>query len=354
VSDRVGLVLAPEVRSYDLGPEHPLRPERVLLTWRLIQAYGLDQLPNVVTLDAARADDATIELVHTREFVEATRAAGHGEDGPWGRFGYGPGDNPIFDRMHEAAALVVGASVAAAQVVWEGEVEHAFNAAGGLHHAMPGWASGFCVYDDPAVAIAWLLEHGAERVAYVDVDVHHGDGPQAIFYDDPRVLTVSIHEKAPWFFPGTGDVTETGGPDALGSAVNVPLAPGTDDVGWLTAFRASVLPAVRAFEPDILVTQLGADTHTTDPLAQLDLTTRAYRGAARDLHELAHQAAQGRWVATGGGGYQWATVVPRAWTIYFAEMAGALDDLSPELPAAFLEEARRLVGHAVPDRLDAP
>ncbi|MEA2557124.1 MAG: acetoin utilization protein AcuC, partial [Actinomycetota bacterium] len=327
---------------------------RVLLTWRLIQAYGLVQLPNVMTVSPAPADDATIELVHTREFVEATRAAGHGEDGPWGRFGYGPGDNPIFDRMHEAAAVVVGASVAAAQVVWSGEVEHAFNASGGLHHAMPGRASGFCVYDDPAVAIAWLLEHGATRIAYVDVDVHHGDGPQAIFYDDPRVLTVSIHQKAPWFFPGTGGRAEMGGPDARGSALNVPLAPGPDDDGWLDAFRDGVLPAVEAFDPEVLVTQLGCDTHTTDPLAQLDLTTRAYREAARDLHRLAHRSARGRWIATGGGGYQWATVVPRAWTTYFAEMSGALVDLSPELPAEFLDEVRRLAGPMVPDRLDAP
>ena len=131
--------------------------------------------------------------------------------------------------MHEAGALVVGATLAAARAVWTGEVEHAFNAAGGLHHAMPARASGFCVYDDPAVAIAWLLAQGAERIAYVDVDVHHGDGVQAIFCDDPRVLTVSIHEYAPeiGFFPGTGGLDERGGPGAEGSAVNVPLPPGT-------------------------------------------------------------------------------------------------------------------------------
>ncbi|MEA2550494.1 MAG: acetoin utilization protein AcuC [Actinomycetota bacterium] len=354
MSDRVGLVFAPQARTYDLGPEHPLRPERVLLTWSLIQAYGLDQLPTVVTLDASEAPDATIELVHTREYVEATRAAGHGVDGPWGRFGFGPGDNPIFDQMHEGAALVVGASVAAAQAVWEGSVEHAFNAAGGLHHAMPARASGFCVYDDPAIAIAWLLEHGAARVAYIDVDVHHGDGPQTIFYDDPRVLTASIHQKAPWFFPGTGDATETGGLDAPGSAVNAPLPPGTDDDEWLAAFRSTVLPAVGEFRPEVLVTQLGCDTHTTDPLAQMELTTRAYRSAARDLHELAHVAARGRWVATGGGGYQWASVVPRAWTVNFAEMAGALDTLAPDLPRSFVEEAAALAGRVVPDRLDDP
>ena len=188
----------------------------MLLTWSLIHALGLDALPNVVRPPSEPADDGTIELVHTAAFVEATRRAGHGEEGDWGRFGYGPGDNPIFDRMHEAGAAVVGGSVRAAEAVWNGEVEHAFNAAGGLHHAMPDRASGFCVYDDPAIAIAWLLAHGAERVAYVDVDVHHGDGPQFIFYDDPRVLTCSIHEYAPGFFPGTGDLTERGGPNAPG------------------------------------------------------------------------------------------------------------------------------------------
>ena len=221
----------------------------------------------VKRFDAEPASDATLLLVHTPEFLEATRRAGDGEDGPWGRFGYGPGDNPIFDRMHEAGAIVVGATLAAAAAVLAGDVAHAFNAAGGLHHAMPSRASGFCVYDDPAVAIAWMLTQGVERVAYVDVDVHHGDGPQAIFYDDPRVLTISIHEFAPelGFFPGTGSPDERGGPDAPGSAINVPLAPGTDDAGWLAAFRDTVPAAVRDFGPDVLVTQLGCDTHRVRP-----------------------------------------------------------------------------------------
>ncbi|MGE5227778.1 MAG: acetoin utilization protein AcuC [Planctomycetaceae bacterium] len=331
MSEAVGLVLCPEARIYDHGPQHPLRPERVLLTWDLIRAAGLDALPNVRRLGCEQADDPTIELIHTPAFVDATRRAGHGEEGDWSRFGYGPGDNPIFERMHEAGAFVVGASLEAARAVWEGEVEHAFNAAGGLHHSMPSHASGFCVYDDPAVAIAWLLAHGAERIAYVDVDVHHGDGVQFAFWDDPRVLTISIHEHAPFFFPGTGALGETGGPNAPGSAVNVPLSPFTGDDGWLDAFRAVVPRAVRAFSPDVLVTQLGCDTHHSDPLANLLLTTAAYRETATILHGLAHEAAGGRWVATGGGGYQWARVVPRAWTLYFAEMAGAaLDDALPE------------------------
>jgi acetoin utilization protein AcuC len=352
VSDRAGLVLCPEARGYDLGPQHPLRPERVLLTWRLIHDLGLDDLDNVERVPCVAADDVTLELVHTPEFVDATRRAGHGEDGPWGRYGYGPGDNPVFEDMHEAASLVVGASVAAAEAVWSGRCDHAFNAAGGLHHAMPSRASGFCVYDDPAVAIAWLLAQGAERIAYVDVDVHHGDGVQQVFYDDPRVLTISLHEYAPFFFPGTGDLSETGGPNAPGSAINLPLSPFTGDEGWLEAFGTVVPRAVRRFRPDILISQLGCDTHHSDPLAHLQLTTRAYREAAAVLHGLAHEAAGGRWVATGGGGYQWARVVPRAWTIAFAEMADA--DLPDGLPESYIEDVEFDLRAEIPTTFSEP
>ena len=354
MNDTAGLVVVPEARIYDHGVQHPLRPQRVLLTWALIAEYGIDRAAGVSRLGAETADDDVLMLVHTRDFIEATRAAGHGLDGPWSRFGYGPGDNPIFDRMHEAGAIVAGASVAAARAVVTGEVAHAFNAAGGLHHAMPNRASGFCVYDDPAIAIAWMLTQGVDRIAYVDVDVHHGDGPQAIFWNDPRVLTLSIHEYAPeiGFFPGTGGLTERGGPDAPDSAVNLPLSPGTGDEGWLEAFRTAVPPIVRAFGPDVLVTQLGCDTHASDPLAHLGLTTNAYREAAAVLHELAHGTAGGRWVATGGGGYQWARVVPRAWTIYFAEMAG----VSPpdEIPEGWIERAEFELRGEVPVTLSEP
>ena len=196
VSGRVGLVVCPQAKIYDHGPQHPLRPERVLLTWELIEAYGLDMLPNVGRSGCEPADRSRRSSWCTRPRSSMPRrAAGHGEEGAWGRFGYGPGDNPIFDDMHEAGAIVVGATVEAARAVWSGEAEHAFNAAGGLHHAMPDRASGFCVYDDPAVAIAWLLAQGAERIAYVDVDVHHGDGvagdllgrPAGAHGLDPRV-----------------------------------------------------------------------------------------------------------------------------------------------------------------------
>ena len=336
---------------YDHGAQHPLRPARVILTRRLIHDYGLiDGLKARETV-ARYATHDELRLVHTERYIDAVTRAGHGEDGEWWRFGLGPGDNPIFDQMHEASARVAGASLVAAEAVLSGRSEHAFNPAGGLHHAMPEQASGFCVYDDPAIAIAWLLAQGVGRVAYVDVDVHHGDGPQAVFYRDPRVLTISLHQYGR-IFPGTGDVSESGAGEAEGTKVNVPLPASTTDREWLTAFGAVVPPLVRAWKPDVLVTQLGCDTHVTDPLAELDLSTNAYRETAVVLHELAHEAAGGRWLATGGGGYQWARVVPRAWTIYFAEMAGA--QVPDEIPESWIEAAEHEAGYEVPATLSEP
>jgi acetoin utilization protein AcuC len=334
--------------EYDHGPEHPLKPVRVFLTRELIAAYGLLDGP-AEEVPARVATDAELALVHTDRYVEAVRAAGNGEPGDWWTFGFGPGDNPIFPGMHEASARVAGGSLVAAEAVLSGHADHAFNPAGGLHHAMPERASGFCVYDDPAIAIAWLLARGVERIAYVDVDVHHGDGPQAIFYRDPRVLTISIHESGRYLFPGTGFTDEWGAGEAEGTKVNVPLPPYTSDEAWLRAFREVVPPLVREWSPDVLVTQLGCDSHHTDPLAHLALSTRAYREAGRVLHELAHDAARGRWVATGGGGYQWARVVPRAWTIYFAEMVER--EVPDRLPQGWLALATETSGAPVPDRL---
>ncbi|MCA1727673.1 MAG: acetoin utilization protein AcuC [Actinobacteria bacterium] len=352
MSDRVALAVAPRARGYDHGPEHPLRPARVLLTWDLIRAYGLTERPNVAEVTARVATDDEVGLVHTPDFIDATRRAGQGEEGDWWRYGYGPGDNPIFPGMHEAGAAVCGASLQAAEEILSGRAEHAFNAAGGLHHAMPSRASGFCVYDDPAVAIAWMLAQGVERVAYVDVDVHHGDGPQAIFYEDPRVLTISIHESGRYLFPGTGFEDETGAGAAEGTKVNVPLPPRTTDGEWLEAFQRVVPSRVREFRPDVLVTQLGCDTHDSDPLAHFRLTTAAYREAAKILHDLAHEVAGGRWLGTGGGGYQWARVVPRAWTIYFAEMCDA--ELPDRLPDRWLVQAQEEAGYHLPQTLMDP
>src|SRR4029450_13777533 len=265
--------------------------------------------------------------------------------------GLGGQDNPVFDLMHEASALVTGGTVDAARAVRAGEGVHALNPSGGLHHAMPARASGFCVYNDAAVAIAWLLADGVRRVAYVDVDAHHGDGVEAAFYDDPRVLTISLHESGYTAFPGTGFPEEAGGRGAEGTVVNVALPPGTGDAGWLRAFHAVVPPLVRAFEPQILITQLGCDTHRLDPLAQLELSVDAHRHSYAALHQLAHEVTGGRWVAVGGGGYEVVQVVPRSWTHLPAEITDHPAPPDTATPDSWLELVFRRTGREGPKRL---
>ena len=242
--------------------------------------------------------------IHSVEYVEAVRRASIA-DSVSGAMGHGLGtsDNPIFPGMHECAALIAGGSVAAALAIAHGEVDRAVNLFGGLHHAMPDYASGFCIYNDASLAIAALLDAGVQRVAYVDVDVHHGDGVQYAFYDDPRVLTVSIHESPLSLFPGTGWPSETGRGDAVGTAVNIAVPAGTSDAAWLRAFHAVVPGVVAAFRPEVLVTQHGADTHREDPLADLNLTVDGQRTSYLALRELAERTTGGRWLALGGGGY---------------------------------------------------
>jgi acetoin utilization protein AcuC len=329
--------------SYDFGPEHPMNPVRVELTMALARELGVFDGPGVSVEGFEPADDALLKLVHDPAYIEAVRR----EQIDVAR-GLGLADNPVFGGMHDASALVAGASVAAAQAVWSGAAEHAANIAGGLHHAMYGAASGFCVYNDPAIAIAWLLEQGARRVAYVDVDVHHGDGVQAAFYDDPRVLTISLHETPRTLFPGTGLPQETG---VGGSSVNVALPPGTGDRLWLRAFDAIVPPLLRQFAPEILLTQHGCDSHDLDPLAHLTLSVDGQRAAYQALHRLAHETAGGRWILTGGGGYELVQVVPRAWTHLLAEASGR--PIAPETPTpqAWRDYVRERTGVAAPDRM---
>jgi acetoin utilization protein AcuC len=253
--------------------------------------------------------------------------------------------------MHHASAHVVGASHEAFRRVWTGESLHSANITGGLHHAMPDRASGFCIYNDVAVGIRWLLDQGAQRVAYVDVDVHHGDGVERVFWDDPRVLTISLHESGQFLFPGTGFPEDTGGPDAPGSAANVALPPGTGDSGWLRAFHAVVPPLLREFAPEILVTQHGCDSHADDPLAHLMLSVDGQRAAYLALHDLAHEVAGGRWVATGGGGYAVLTVVPRAWTHLLATIAGRPVDLGTAVPPGWRDLLRERYDAVAPRRM---
>jgi acetoin utilization protein AcuC len=329
--------------SYDFGPQHPMNPVRVDLTMALARDLGVLERPGVTVEGCEPADDELLRLVHDPAYIEAVRR----ERLDVAR-GLGLADNPVFPGMHDASALVVGATLAAARAVWTGACAHAANIAGGLHHAMHGAAAGFCVYNDPAIAIAWLLEQGARKVAYVDVDVHHGDGVQAAFYDDPRVLTISLHETPRTLFPGTGMPDETG---AEGTSVNVALPPGTDDRHWLRAFDAVVPPLLRAFEPEILVTQQGCDTHELDPLAHLMLSVDGQRATYRALHRLAHETAGGRWLLVGGGGYELVKVVPRAWTHLLAEASEHPIAGETPTPQTWRDYARERTGERPPERM---
>ncbi|MDO9456540.1 MAG: acetoin utilization protein AcuC [Nocardioides sp.] len=339
------VVFDPTLTDYDFGPDHPMAPVRVDLTMRLAGLLGVVG-PRLLTVPAPIASDDLIATVHGEQLIEAVRRADEAES-----LGLGTDDNPVFPGMHQAAAHVVGASVEAFRQVWTGASPHSVNITGGLHHAMPDRASGFCVYNDVAVGIRWLLDQGAERVAYVDVDVHHGDGVEAVFRDDPRVLTISLHESGQFLFPGTGASDDVGGPDAQGYAVNVPLPPGTGDAGWLRAFHAVVPPLLREFAPEVLVTQHGCDSHRDDPLADLELTVDGQRAAYLALHDLAHEVAGGRWVATGGGGYAVAGVVPRAWTHLLAAVSGVPLDPATAVPEEWREHVGRLLGLPAPTLL---
>jgi len=345
------VVFDESLTDYDFGSAHPMNPVRVDLTMALARSLGVVDGGGLTAVPAPAGTDDDLLLVHDPELIEAVRRSSG--DNPWPdpAHGLGTDDNPIFPHMHQAARHVVGASLEAARRVWQGEAIHAANIAGGLHHAMPAQASGFCVYNDVAVAIRWLLDQGAERVAYVDVDVHHGDGVQEIFYDDPRVLTISLHETGQMLFPGTGFPGDTGGPHAVGTSVNVALPPGTSDAGWLRAFHAVVPPLVRAFDPDVLVTQQGCDSHRDDPLAHLMLTVDGHRASYQALHDLAHEVSGGRWVAMGGGGYAVVDVVPRSWTHLLAAVSGVAIDPADETPAEWRRYVEATLGRPAPLRM---
>jgi acetoin utilization protein AcuC len=344
----VAIVYGPALASYDFGPDHPLQPSRHQLAMSLLDALGW--------LDDARVDleeprPATItELlaVHTYPYVQAV---GHAQDIARGQkqpqslliYGLGTEDDPIFDAIHDGPALYTGASIQAMRAILDDRADHAYNPAGGMHHAMKARAAGFCVYNDAAAAIAVALAEG-RRVAYVDLDAHHGDGVQSMFYDEPRVLTISVHESGRHLFPGTGEIDETGAGKARGTSVNVPLPPLAGDHAILAAVDRIVVPALHAFRPDILVTQTGSDTHHDDPLTDLNATLALFPQLAERLHRVAHDACGGRWMIVGGGGYDPADVTPRAWAAFVGTVLGR-DACAAQLPEIWRQQSSACGGN---------
>ncbi|WP_446666186.1 acetoin utilization protein AcuC [Flexivirga sp. B27] len=350
---RVRVVWGDELTRYDFGPQHPMNPIRLDLTARLCRELGVFDAPGLEIVAPSLPDDSDdfLSWVHQADYVDAVRAASADPGSAEATYGLGTEDDPAFAGMHDVSALIAGSTVGLAQDVWRGDIDHGVNFCGGLHHAMPASASGFCIYNDAALGIQWLLDNGAERVAYVDVDVHHGDGVERAFWNDPRVLTISIHETGRVLFPGTGFPGDIGGPDAQGSAVNVAMPPGTRDAAWLRALHAVVPPLLREFDPQVLVTQQGCDSHYSDPLAHMALSVDAQWTAYKTLHDLAHEVAGGKWIALGGGGYELIDVVPRAWTHLTAIAAHRPIDLDTEVPAVWREHVQRTFDRPGPSRM---
>ncbi len=323
------LVFGPRSTTYDFGPDHPLTPRRFAPSIDLLRAVGAEP-----GLAPEPAPDDELRWCHDARYIEVVRRF---SEAPYGGplAGIGElGDNPPFGGMHDAAAAVAGGSIRAMEAILHGDDAHAFHPGGGLHHAMPDHASGFCIYDDPALAIARARRDGL-RVLYVDLDVHHGDGVQAMFWDDPGVLTFSIHETGRHLFPGSGFVDELGEGTAAGTAVNVPMEPMTGEGAWLEAVGILLPELAATFGPDVIVSQHGADSHAWDPLAHLRVTTTAMGKAARLVDAIAHRHASGRWLATGGGGYDAYRVVPRMWSLVW--LAGAHREVPEATPADWRE-----------------
>jgi acetoin utilization protein AcuC len=318
------LVWADELARYRFRPGHPLDPRRLELTVSLIHAMGLAGAGDRPIVAPRDATDEELGTVHHPDYIEAVQAV---SADPRARvhpaFGLGTEDVPIVRGMHEMARAVVGATLTAAELVASGKATRALSIAGGLHHAHARAASGFCVYNDLAVAIRWLQQSRGWRVLYIDYDAHHGDGVQNIFYRDPEVLTVSIHESGLYLFPASGFIDEIGEGDGHGYSANIPLEAQTEDGSFLAAFDALVPELAAAFAPDVIVLQTGCDAHALDPLTHLRCTTRLFEGLVSRVVDLAERHCHGRIVATGGGGYAIHAVVPRAWTLTWATLCGA-------------------------------
>ena len=295
----------------------------------MLHAYGALDHPSAMLVSPRRSKDQEVLTFHSREYLEGVRSlnvSGSSEDAH--SFNFGPGDNPAYAGIYDAASLSTGASLTAVELLLSDEVDRAFSISGGLHHAMPGYAYGFCVFNDPVIAINALLKKGL-KVAYVDIDCHHGDGVQLAYYDTDAVLTISVHESGTFLFPGTGHVQETGAGRGRGYSVNLPLYPYTRPDLYLWAFREVVPPLLERFGPDVLVTQLGIDSHFKDPITHLAQSVQGFTEAVGSF-----AGAAPKWLALGGGGYD-LQAVARAWASAFGVMASI--ELPDEIPAVYNE-----------------
>ncbi len=327
----VELVYAPEMAGYRFSEGHPMQPERFTRAVELAAQWGLVDKTHLAP--PYPATEADLLLVHTPEYVAHVKAVSEDPDSADLSHGIGPGDTPAASGLHDAALLGVGGTIEALEAVLDGRAARSFNPAGGMHHAHRDRASGFCIYNDAAIAIERAIRaRPGLRVAYIDIDAHHGDGVEEIFYERGDVLTASIHESGYYLFPGTGHEDDRGRGAGEGAALNVPLPPGAGDAELMTALDQHVAPAVAAFAPDVIVAQLGADSHAGDPLSHLAVSSAGFVEAVRRIVRLADDVCGGRLACIGGGGYQPYDVVPILWARALAVLLGEPVPAEPSAP----------------------
>lgn len=352
MSERSVFIYHSSLEKYCFYPEHPFGPSRLRTTVSLLEKLGLIRDEDLVTPRPAFWEE--LLLAHDTEYLNMVRklSRGMGPQSDGSSFGLGTEDNPVFSGMHEAAGLIVGATLTAVEAVMEGRADHALNISGGLHHAGRKQAAGFCIYNDLNAAIRYVREKYHARVIYIDTDAHHGDGVQWEFYQDPNVLTISFHETGRYLYPGTGWLNERGQGEGYGYCINVPLEAFTWDESFLECFNLVVPPIVEAFQPDLIISQNGCDGHSFDPLTHIDLTMKSFLEIPRIVHRLAHRFAGGRWVAVGGGGYDPYRVVPRAWVLLWAELRGL--SLPEAVPDVWLKQWQKYCSFPLPQTIFDP
>jgi len=310
---QAAFVYSNEFLNYHFHSDHPFNQKRVLLTKDLLEKTHLLSADHIIKPRMATEDE--LALIHDRAYINAVKKAGTENltEDEGIEYGIGTEDTPVFPNMHEASSYLVGGTLSAVDSVLQGKFNHALNLGGGLHHGFRRRASGFCIYNDGAIAIKYIREKYDLKVMYVDTDAHHGDGVQWAFYDDPHVCTLSIHETGRYLFPGTGQINERGIKKGHGYSFNLPIDAFTEDESFIDVYESAFRQIIDYFRPDVILTQNGADAHAYDPLTHLCATMESFERIPMLAHELAHQYCDGRWIALGGGGYDMWRVVPRAW-----------------------------------------
>jgi len=353
MANKAVFIYSDELLNYRFPGRHPFNQKRIQLTLDLLKT--LNAIKDEQIIPPRIASDEELLLVHDERFINTVKKAENGQINVDQLFSYGLGteDTPVFPKIHEASARVVGGTLVAAEYVMEGKANHALHLGGGLHHSLQGRASGFCIYNDCAVAIRWIIDRYDAKVLYIDTDAHHGDGVQWAFYDYPNVCTVSIHETGKYLFPGTGNIYERGYGKGYGYSFNIPLEAFTEDDSWLEAYETAVWEIAEYFKPDILITQNGADAHYYDPLTHLSTTMKIYRKIPQVAKQIAETYCEGRWIALGGGGYDIWRVVPRAWAMIWIVMTG-FQLQTDELPKKWLVKWQKEADVKLPETWDDP